>query len=175
MHESGSVDAKYLCEFYLKDKVTFYLTWKLFFSVGCHSEALHLLPFGLLTTLFPYVCLNCRACASSCDSKCARGNVGVNVLTWLSCCAAPKSGGRVVQVLECEVPIELRKWELSREMGIAPCWFVTFAVLFGAFRVCIHHSIKMSVCGRCMCAPVVILRDRERLFSLCVSVLAYVC
>lgn len=76
-----------------------------------------------------------------CERKC-----GLNLLTWLSCCAATGRGGRVIQVLECEVPIELWKWELSREMGIAPCWFVTFAMLFGAFSVCIHHSFNQNVC-----------------------------
>lgn len=37
-----------------------------------------------------------------CEKKC-----GLNVLTWLSCCAVYGSGGRVIQVLESEVPIEL--------------------------------------------------------------------
>lgn len=50
-----------------------------------------------------------------------------------------------MQVLECGVPMELWKWELSREMGIAPCWSVTFAILFEAFSVCVHHSFNQNV------------------------------
>lgn len=100
---------------------------------------------------------------SSWGAACARGKCGLNVLTWLSRRAASGSGGRVIQVLECEVPIELWKWELSREMGIAPRWFVTFAALFGAFGVCIHHSFNQKMCV----VPLVTFCDRERLYSTC--------
>lgn len=105
---------------------------------------------GVLTDLL--------VCDLSCDSLWERKCV-VNVLTWLSCFAALRSAGRVIQVLECKVPIELWKWELSREMGIAPCWFVTFAMLCGAFSVCTHLLFNrcgcMCVLHACLCAYII--------------------
>lgn len=108
-------------------------------------------------------------CNWYCDSVCER-KCGLNVLTWLACCAAPGSGGRVMQALECEVPMELWKWELSREMGIAPCWFVSCAMLFASIQH-IHSSFIQSKCLRRICVPVVTLCDRKRLFSTCASVI----
>lgn len=92
------------------------------------------------------VCLHKYASVIDPAIQCGRGSVCWMCWPGLSCSAVTGSGGRVIQVLECEVPIELWKWELSREMGIAPRWFVTFAVLFGAFIV---HSIKMCVSHVC--------------------------
>lgn len=112
------------------------------------------------------------ACDWSCDSVCER-KCGLHVLTWLSCCAAPGRRGRAIQVLECELPIELWKWELSREMGIAPCWFVTFAMLFGAFRVCIHHSFNQDVCVALVSLLLHYVLGSV-FFSTCVSLIAYV-
>lgn len=125
----------------------------------------HLCQFASSMSAIVYVCVNLHGCDWYCDLVC-EWRCGLNVLTRLSCFAAPVSGGRVIQVLECEVPIELWKWELSREMGIAPHWFVTFAMLFGLFSVCMHHSFNQNVCVACV--PVVTLCDRARLSSMCV-------
>lgn len=78
-------------------------------SASCLDEIL--LHFALLSmkwvfAMFWVVCVHFHWCDWSCDSLCER-ECGLNGLTWLSCCTAPVRGGRVIRVLECEVPIEL--------------------------------------------------------------------
>lgn len=91
-----------------------------------------------------------KRCNLCCESVFYR-KYGLNVLTWLACCAAPGSAGRVMQVLGCKVSIELWNWELSGEMGIAPCWFVTCAMMFGALGLYIHHWFNQNVwVARCV-------------------------
>lgn len=113
----------------------------------------HVKPSFLLLWLIKKCVCTCNW-YRECERKC-----GLNVLTWLACCAAPWSGDRVIQVLECEVPMELWKWELSGEMGIAPRWFVTCATSLRASSMYIHHSFNQNV---------YITRDRKRLCSVCV-------
>ncbi len=154
--------------------------WSLLFPSGMRCNYLLLLCVTVNSGFtHRWVCVHnvcyTRACVSLwliCDSAWER-RCRLNVLTWLSCCAAPACGGGVMQVLECEVPIELWKWELSREMGIAPRWFVTFAVLFGAFGVCIHHSFNQNVCVANVSLWLHYVMG-EHLFSTCVSVIVYV-
>lgn len=91
-----------------------------------------------------------KRCHLCCESVFYR-KYGLNVLTWLACCAAPGSAGRVMQGLGCKVSIELWNWELSGEMGIAPCWFVTYAIMFGALGLYIHHWFNQNVwVARCV-------------------------
>lgn len=68
-------------------------------------------------------------------------------------------------------------------MGIAPRWFVTFAMLseHSAYAYIIHSIKKrvfvyMHVCVRCVCVcvPVVTLCDRASFLYVCVSVIVYV-